>query len=117
MVIIGDGYDIVLVLDVDNFMECSFLIKVNDVFDWGYWIVQGYWVVKNFNMLFVILDVVSEEVNNQIFCKGYWVLGLFLVFIGFGMAFDYVFFKEMMVNVKVVGGFDKEFEFKLLCDW
>lgn len=116
MATIGDGYDIALVLDADNLMERSFLTKVNDAFDRGYWIVQGHRAAKNLNTPFAILDAVSEEVNNQIFRKGHRVLGLSSALIGSGMAFDYAFFKETMANVKAVGGFDKELELKLLRD-
>lgn len=113
---IGDDYDIALVLDADNLMEGSFLTKVNDAFDRGFWIVQGHRAAKNLNTPFAILDAVSEEVNNNIFRKGHRVLGLSSALIGSGMAFDYAFFKETMANVKAVGGFDKELELKLLRD-
>ncbi|MEM9869555.1 MAG: glycosyltransferase family 2 protein, partial [Bacteroidota bacterium] len=114
MEVIGDDYDIALILDADNIMEPKFIEKINDSFNQGYKVVQGHRVAKNTNTPFAILDAVSEEVNNHIFRKGHRVLGLSSALIGSGMAFDYFFFKKMMSQVKAVGGFDKELELELL---
>lgn len=113
---IGDNYDVAVILDADNMMEVSFLSKINDAFENGFMIVQGHRVAKNTNTSFAILDAISEEVNNHIFRKGHRKLGLSSALIGSGMAFNYVFFKETMANVKAIGGFDKELELKLLRD-
>jgi len=116
MKVIGDDYDIALILDADNIMEQQFLEKINAAFNMGYKVVQGHRVAKNTNTPFAILDAVSEEINNHIFRKGHRVLGLSSALIGSGMAFDYFFFKKTMSQVKAVGGFDKELELKLLKD-
>ncbi len=114
MKVIGDGYDVALILDADNIMEDHFIEKVNNAFNQGYKVVQGHRIAKNTNTSFAILDAISEEVNNHIFRKGHRVLGLSSALIGSGMAFDYYFFKNTMANVNAVGGFDKELELKLL---
>ncbi len=114
MEVIGDDYDIALILDADNIMEHHFLEKINTSFNKGYKVVQGHRVAKNTNTSFAVLDAISEEVNNHIFRKGHRVLGLSSALIGSGMAFDYFFFKKMMSEVKAVGGFDKELELELL---
>ncbi|WP_435624557.1 glycosyltransferase [Flagellimonas sp.] len=114
MEVIGNDYDVALILDADNIMEREFLEKINDSFNQGYKVVQGHRIAKNTNTSFAILDAVSEEVNNHIFRKGHRVLGLSSALIGSGMAFDYFFFKKMMSEVKAVGGFDKELELELL---
>jgi len=114
MAVIGDGYDIALVLDADNLMEGNFLSTINEAFDRGCQIVQGHRIAKNLNTSFAILDAVSEEINNQVFRKGHRVLGLSSALIGSGMAFEYTLFKTTMANVDAVGGFDKELELKLL---
>nr|WP_298994658.1 glycosyltransferase family 2 protein [uncultured Allomuricauda sp.] len=114
MEVIGDDYDIALILDADNIMEREFLVKINESFNKGYKVVQGHRIAKNTNTSFAILDAVSEEVNNHIFRKGHRVLGFSSALIGSGMAFDYFFFKKMMAQVKAVGGFDKELELELL---
>ncbi|MEE9364203.1 MAG: glycosyltransferase [Cellulophaga sp.] len=114
MLRMGDNYDVALILDADNHMEADFIEKINNAFNNGYTVVQGHRIAKNTNTSFAILDAISEEVNNHIFRKGHRVLGLSSALIGSGMAFDYRFFKETMVNVNAVGGFDKELELKLL---
>jgi len=116
MQVIGDAYDVALVLDADNVMEFDFIERVNEAFNQGYHIVQGHRVAKNSNTAFAILDAISEEVNNHIFRKGHRALGLSSALIGSGMAFDYRFFKTTMAKVKAVGGFDKELELKILRD-
>lgn len=116
MDVIGDDYDIALVLDADNIMEPNFISKINEAFAKGLVVVQGHRVAKNVNTSFAILDAISEEINNHIFRKGHRALGLSSSLIGSGMAFDYHFFKTVMSEVKAVGGFDKELEFKLLKD-
>lgn len=113
MEILGDNYDVALILDADNAMETDFLTKMNVAFNRGYKAVQGHRAAKNTNTSFAILDAVSEEINNHIFRKGHRVLNMSCGLIGSGMAFEYAFFKETMQNVLAVGGFDKELELKL----
>lgn len=113
---IGDQYDIALILDADNVMEHHFLEKINQAFDHGFMAVQGHRVAKNLNTNMAVLDAISEEVNNRIFRKGHRVLGLSSALIGSGMAFEYLFFKKLMQEIKAVGGFDKELELRLLKD-
>ncbi len=109
-----EDYEIALVLDADNVMEEDFLSKMNDSFAAGYSAVQGHRVAKNMNTSMAVLDAVSEEINNHIFRKGHRVLGLSSAIIGSGMAFEYLFFKNMMKEIKAIGGFDKEIELKML---
>ena len=114
MEVIGDRYDVALVLDADNIMEPHFILKINEAFDNGFIVVQGHRAAKNLNTSFAILDAISEEINNHIFRKGHRALGLSSGLIGSGMAFEYHFFKNTMAKVNAVGGFDKELELKLL---
>lgn len=116
MEVLGDAYDVALILDADNIMEYDFISKVNEAFSQGFMVVQGHRAAKNTNTSFAILDAISEEVNNHIFRKGHRALGLSSALIGSGMAFDYHFFKETMAQVNAVGGFDKELELTLLKD-
>ena len=116
MDVIGDHYEVALILDADNIMEPNFIAKINDAFNKNYMVVQGHRVAKNVNTSFAILDAVSEEVNNHIFRKGHRALGLSSGLIGSGMAFDYPFFKRTMSTINAVGGFDKELELTLLRD-
>ncbi|MBN2747665.1 MAG: glycosyltransferase [Bacteroidales bacterium] len=114
MEIIGDDYDVAVVLDADNLMERSFLSKINRSFGRGFLTVQGHRVAKNLNTNMAVLDAISEEVNNHIYRLGHRALGLSSALIGSGMAFDYAFFKTTMKEVNAVGGFDKELELRLL---
>jgi cellulose synthase/poly-beta-1,6-N-acetylglucosamine synthase-like glycosyltransferase len=111
-----DNYDIAVILDADNLMAGDFLTKINEGFNQGFRVIQGHRVAKNTDTSFAILDAISEEINNHIFRKGHRVLGLSSALIGSGMAFEYLFFKNMMADIKAIGGFDKELELKLLRD-
>ena len=116
MEILGDNYDVALILDADNIMETDFISKINKAFDNGFQIVQGHRIAKNTNTSFAILDAISEELNNHIFRKGHRALGLSSALIGSGMAFDYSLFKKRMSEINAVGGFDKELELTFLRD-
>ncbi|WP_291182169.1 glycosyltransferase family 2 protein [Gilvibacter sp.] len=110
---IDTDFDAALILDADNIMEAKFLEKINAAFNQGNKVVQGRRVAKNSNTSFAILDGISESINNHIFRQGHRALGLSSGIIGSGMAFDFSLFKELMHEIKAVGGFDKELEFRL----
>jgi cellulose synthase/poly-beta-1,6-N-acetylglucosamine synthase-like glycosyltransferase len=114
MEVIGNNYDVALVLDADNIMEPDFLSKINTSFNSGYSIIQGHRVAKNINNSFAILDAISEEINNYIFRKAHRSVGLSAALIGSGMAFEYKLFKDIMKDINAVGGFDKQLEMYLL---
>lgn len=114
MSILPDDYDIALVLDADNLMEKDFLLKMNNAFERNFFAIQGHRTAKNTNTNLAVLDAISEEINNHLFRKGHRAVGLSSAIIGSGMAFDYQYFKNMMLEVKAIGGFDKEIELKML---
>lgn len=116
MAVLGDSYDIALILDADNIMEFTFLEKINQAFDNGYEAVQGHRMAKNMNNSMAVLDSISEEVNNHIFRKSRRVLGMASGLIGSGMAFRYDMIKERMANINAIGGFDKELELTMMRD-
>ena len=116
MIQLPDKYDIAVVLDADNIMASDFLSKINSAFEHNYLAVQGHRTAKNVNTHLAILDAVSEEINNHIFRKGHRVLGFSSAIIGSGMAFKYDYFKNLMLSVTAIGGFDKEIELKMLKD-
>jgi len=107
------SYDIVCILDADNIMSRDFLLTINKSFASGFKVVQGHRTAKNLNTNFALLDAISEEINNSIFRKGFRKLNFSSALIGSAMAFDYKMFKQMMQEVEVVGGFDKEIEMRL----
>jgi cellulose synthase/poly-beta-1,6-N-acetylglucosamine synthase-like glycosyltransferase len=108
------AYEAVCILDADNLMADDFLLKMNQALSAGNVAVQGHRMAKNLNTHFAVLDAISEEINNRIFRKGQRVLGLSSALIGSAMAFDFRFFKNLMADVEVVGGFDKELELRML---
>jgi len=109
-----ETYQVAVILDADNIMAVDFLSKINRAFEQKCIAVQGHRTAKNMNTSLAILDAVSEEINNHIFRKGHRVLGFSSAIIGSGMAFDYLYFKQLMSGVTAVGGFDKEIELKML---
>lgn len=110
------NYDVAVILDADNIMCDDFIEKINNAMIADNTIIQGHRAAKNLNTSFAILDAVSEEMNNNIFRKGHRNLGLSSAIIGSGMAFKYDFFKNLMKNIKAIGGFDKEIELQVLKD-
>jgi cellulose synthase/poly-beta-1,6-N-acetylglucosamine synthase-like glycosyltransferase len=113
MEIIGDNYDIAMILDADNVMAPNVLNKINEAFNQGFVAVQGHRTAKNTNTSFAVLDAISEEINNSIFRKGHRVLGLSSALIGSGMGISYPIYKQFMAGIDSVGE-DKEMEMRLL---
>ena len=112
--LLGNNYEIAVILDADNLMAKDFLTKINSAFESNFLAIQGHRQAKNLNTPLALLDAVSEEINNHIFRKGHRVFGLSSAVIGSGMAFNYSYFKKIMSEVKAIGGFDKEIELKMM---
>lgn len=112
--ILGDKYDLVLVLDADNLAQKDILYRFNTAYQAGFTAIQGRRVAKNLHTPFAILDAMSEEINHRIFSSGHRAVGLSSRLVGSGMAFAYSMFRSIMASVDAVGGFDKELELKLL---
>lgn len=71
-------------------------------------------MAKNLNTNLSVLDAVSEEINNSIFRLGHANVGLSAALIGSGMAFGYALFKNIMLTIDAVGGFDRALELSLI---
>lgn len=112
--VMGDRFDLAIVLDADNVMEKGVVQKFADQYMAGHHAVQGHRCAKNAKANFAVLDAISEEVNNHIYCKGPSVLNLSSRLVGSGMAFDYQLFKGLMKQIDAVGGFDKALELKII---
>jgi hypothetical protein len=109
-----EDYDIAVILDGDNIVFEDFLFNINDTFVTGkVKVLQTHRIAKNMNTDMAYLDALSEEINNSIFRKGHSKVKLSAALIGSGMAFDYKLFKEIMVNIDAIGGFDKALELTL----
>jgi cellulose synthase/poly-beta-1,6-N-acetylglucosamine synthase-like glycosyltransferase len=116
MSVIGDNYDIAVVLDADNVIPPDFLSDINNMFASrpDIEVVQAHRIAKNRNNSMAFLDGISEEINNSIFRLGHARLGMSAALIGSGMAFNYRLFRDTMKNIRAVGGFDRELELTLL---
>jgi len=104
----ADGFDAAIVFDIDNVAAPDFLYQINNYLQAGERVIQGHRVAKNTNTSIAILDAISEEVNNHIFRKSQRVFNLSAAIIGSGMALEYQLFKDIMLQIDAVGGFDKE---------
>lgn len=113
MEVLGDNYDVAVILDADNLVEKDFLSRINEAFNRGYRVVQAHRMAKNTDTNIAVLDAASEEINNRIFRKGHRVLGVASALIGSGMAVEYGLYKTMMSQIDAVGE-DKELELMLL---
>jgi len=111
---LGDDYDLAVVLDADNVVDPDFLRDLDAAWQQGGRAMQARRVAKNEQTPTALLDAISEEVNNSIFCQAHRNLGLSSRLIGSGMAFDYALFKRLMAENQAVGGFDKELELTLM---
>lgn len=111
---LSDNFDMIVVLDSDNIIHSDFLSKIGESFNQGHRAIQGHRTAKNFNTAYSLLDAISEEINNHIFCKGQQYLGMSSRLTGSGMGFEYKLFKQLMSEINAVGGFDKELELKLI---
>ncbi len=113
---IEEEYDIAVILDADNEMDKGVLHKINSAYCSGFMAIQCHRTAKNANTHISRLDGLSEEINNSIYRKGHVRVGLSSALIGSGMAFDYKLFKNVMSEIDVISGFDKELEIKLLLE-
>ncbi len=107
-------YDFVLLLDADNTIEENFLEQINTLINSGHDAIQAQRVAKNNNTSMAILDGLSEHINNFLYRQGAVGLGLSSPLIGSGMAFRYEVFKEIILGLDSIGGFDRELELGLL---
>ncbi len=110
------GYDIVMVLDADNVMSPGCLEKVNHAFQKGFKAVQCHRVAKNRNNAVAVLDVISEEINNNLFRRGQRALGFSSSLIGSGMAFELDTFRNIFNLPDILDnpGEDREIDLQLM---
>lgn len=111
---ITEKFDVAVVLDADNVMKQDFLNRIAGAYNDGNKAIQGHRTAMSMNTNFAYLDAISEEVNNQLYCKGPEVAGLSSRLVGSGMAFEYDLFKKLMHNIDAIGGFDKELELLII---
>jgi len=94
-------YDSILILDSDNLLGKGCLEKANHALNSGFKMVQLHRTAKNRNTATAILDAISEEIGNIVHRKGHRALGLSATLIGSGMAFNYILFKSVMLELNI----------------
>lgn len=112
----GEGFEIAVVLDVDNIMSDDCLSYLNGSFEQGKRVVQAHRVAKNMDSSFAFLDACNEEVNNHLFRKSHAILGLSPALIGSGMAFEFAYFQNLLNNIGETVGEDKQLDFMIAKD-
>jgi cellulose synthase/poly-beta-1,6-N-acetylglucosamine synthase-like glycosyltransferase len=111
---IDEDFDMAVILDADNHMVDGFLLQVNTAYQSGLRAIQGRRVAKNNNTPMAVLDGISEAINNHVYRQGTTALGFSSSLIGSGMAFDYQLFKNTIMKMESIGGFDREMEVLLI---
>lgn len=107
-------YDVVMILDADNIVDSEFLMNINDAFETAATkAIQVHRISRNRDTAAARMDAVFEEINNNIFRKGHINLGLSSALAGSGVAYDFKWFKENVMEAKTAGE-DKEMEALLL---
>ncbi|WP_461789276.1 glycosyltransferase family 2 protein [Pedobacter sp.] len=112
----NEGFEMALVMDVDNIMSDNCLTYLNAAFDGGNKVVQAHRVAKNMDSSFAFLDACNEEVNNHLFRKSHAILGLSPALIGSGMAFEFNYFLSLLNNIGETVGEDKQLDFMIAKD-
>ena len=107
-------YDIAMVINPGCLVEPDFLEKVNEAYEAaGTKAIQTHCVSQNHDTAPARLSSVFEEINNSIFRRGHVAIGLSAASASSGMAFDFNWFKQNIMEAKTMWD-DKELEIKLL---
>ena len=107
-------YDAVIILDAGDVVEPEFLEQMNDAYESaGTKAIQAHKVSFNRDTVSARLSAIFEEINNSIFRRGHICVGLSAAMASSGMVFDFPWFKEQILAVKINWA-DKELEALLL---
>lgn len=104
-------YDAVVILDAGNVVEPEFLEQVNDAYESaGTKAIQCHRLARNNDTPISRIDAIFEEINNSVFRLGHLAIGLSSSLNSSGMVFNYQWFKENIMKIRVSVGEDKELE-------
>lgn len=107
-------YDVVVILNADNIVSTEFLSNINDAYETAATkAIQLHCISRNRDTAAARMDAIFEEINNNIFRKGHINVGLSAALSGFGVAYDFDWFKTNVMKAKTAGE-DKELEALLL---
>jgi len=103
-----------MVINPGCVVEPDFLAKVNEAYDAaGTKAIQTHCVSQNHDTAPARLSSIFEEINNSIFRRGHVALGLSAAAASSGMAFDFNWFKQNIMETKTNWD-DKELEIRLM---
>lgn len=107
-------YDTVVILDANNIVEPEFLEQLNDAYEnAGTKAILVHRLPRNRDTASARLDSVFEEINNSIFRRGHNAVGLSAAIMSSGVAYDFNWFKNNIMNARTAGE-EKELEAMLL---
>lgn len=104
----------IVIFDSDNLADPNFLKEMNPFFDRGFKAVQGFRKPKNLDTKVSLTDALGEEFYNKIDRHYLFEAGSSATLAGSGMAFEVSLYKLIMKNRKVIGGFDKILQGKIV---
>ena len=107
-------YDIAIVLTPGSVVEPEFLAQMNDAYESaGTKAILAHSVSRNIDTIPARLSTVFDEINNSIFRRGHIALGLSSAISSTGIAFDFNWFKQNVMDDKSMWN-DKGLELMLL---
>lgn len=91
---LADGqYDIALLMNADNVVEKNFLNEINNTYASGSNAIQSHRIRKDRPNNVIVLDAVTDEINNSILRAGHVTFGLSASLNGSGTAIDFNWLK------------------------
>lgn len=107
-------YDIAIVLTPGSVVEPEFLAQMNDAYESaGTKAILAHSVSRNIDTIPARLSTVFDEINNSIFRRGHIALGLSSAISSTGIAFDFNWFKQNVMDDNSMWN-DKGLELMLL---
>lgn len=92
-----DGlYDMVLVMNADNVVDHDFLDQMNNTYASGSNAIQAHRIRKERSSNSMMLNAITDEINNCIYRSGHVNIGLSSTLNGSGMAFDFTWLKSII---------------------
>ena len=108
-------YDAVIVLNAGDIVEPEFIEQVNDAYvSSGTKVLQTHRIARSNDTPIARLDGVFQEINNSIFRHGHLCVGLSSALNSSGTVFDFQWFKNNIMKVRVPVGEEKELETLLM---
>lgn len=107
---VKDKFDYVVILDADNLPHPNFLLEIDKTASKNIEVIQGKRVAKNKDNIYSKTDSLTESFYNILDRKIPNSLGLPVTLSGSGFAIKTKLFCNYILQVNVIGGFDKVFQ-------